>query len=67
VAPAARGRGLGRAVTVAMLDWARAQGIADAPLTAYLQVGADNVPAVSLYRSLGFADAYAYHYRIGPA
>jgi GNAT superfamily N-acetyltransferase len=67
VAPAARGRGLGRAVRVAMLDWARAQGIADAPLTAYLQVGADNVPAVSLYRSLGFADAYAYHYRIGPA
>jgi ribosomal protein S18 acetylase RimI-like enzyme len=52
---------------VARLDGARAQGIADAPLTAYLQVGADNVPAVSLYRSLGFADAYAYHYRIGPA
>jgi len=64
VASTARGRGLGRAVTLTMLDWARA---ADAPVTAYLQVGADNVPALSLYRSLGFTDAYAYHYRVGPA
>lgn len=63
VTPAARGRGLGRAVTVAMLDWARAHGAAHA----YLQVTADNVPALNLYRSLGFIDAYAYHYRVGPA
>lgn len=67
VARAARGRGLGRAVTRVMLDWASAQGTADAPITAYLQVSADNAPALNLYRSLGFADAYAYHYRVGPA
>jgi ribosomal protein S18 acetylase RimI-like enzyme len=66
VASAARGRGLGRAVTEAMLGWARRQNVAD-ELTAYLQVGADNVAAISLYRSLGFANAYAYHYRVGPA
>lgn len=67
VASAARGRGLGRAVTDAMLDWARSQGTADAPITAYLQVSVDNAPALNLYRSLGFVDAYAYHYRVGPA
>ena len=60
---AERGRGLGRAVTAAMLDWARAQGSA----YAYLQVNADNAPAIRLYRTLGFTDAYAYHYRIGAA
>jgi len=63
VASAARGRGLGRAVTDAMLDWARVQGAA----IAYLQVSAENMPALNLYRSLGFVDAYAYHYRVGPA
>lgn len=67
VASAARGRRLGRAVTDAMLDWARSAGTVDMPVTAYLQVNADNVPALSLYRSLGFANAYAYHYRVGPA
>lgn len=67
VASAARGRGLGRAVTDAMLGWACAQGTADTPITAYLQVSAENVPALSLYRSLGFVEAYAYHYRVGPA
>jgi ribosomal protein S18 acetylase RimI-like enzyme len=63
VARDARGRGLGRAVTAAMLDWARTHGSAHA----YLQVNADNAPARRLYRSLGFTEAYAYHYRIGAA
>ncbi|MCO5400660.1 GNAT family N-acetyltransferase [Ralstonia soli] len=67
VASAARGRGLGRAVTDAMLGWARTRATVDTPVTAYLQVNIDNAPALSLYRSLGFADAYAYHYRVGPA
>ena len=67
VASAARGRGLGRAVTDAMLGWARTRSTADAPVIAYLQVSAENVPALNLYRSLGFVEAYAYHYRVGPA
>lgn len=67
VASAARGRGLGRAVTDAMLGWARTHGSASTPITAYLQVNVDNLPALNLYRSLGFAEAYAYHYRIGAA
>ncbi|WP_296223489.1 GNAT family N-acetyltransferase [Ralstonia sp. UBA689] len=63
VASAARGRGLGRVLTTAMLGWARMHGSAHA----YLQVGADNAPAIGLYRSLGFADAYPYHYRVARA
>jgi ribosomal protein S18 acetylase RimI-like enzyme len=30
---------------------------------AYLQVEGDNRPARAVYHRLGFADAYAYHYR----
>jgi ribosomal protein S18 acetylase RimI-like enzyme len=33
---------------------------------AYLQVEAGNEPARRLYHRLGFADAYAYHYRQAP-
>ena len=56
-----------RAVTDAMLNWARSRGTAETPITAYLQVNVDNVPALNLYGSLGFVQAYAYHYRVGPA
>lgn len=59
VAPAARGRGLARPLCAALLTRARAQGAR----VAYLQVEADNAPARATYRRLGFADAYAYHYR----
>jgi ribosomal protein S18 acetylase RimI-like enzyme len=31
--------------------------------TAYLQVDASNLAARAVYRRLGFADGYAYHYR----
>ncbi len=33
----------------------------------YLQVEASNAPARRVYERLGFADAYAYHYRSPPA
>lgn len=59
VAPAHRHRGIGRGLCTSLLREASAQG-ADA---AYLQVDAGNAPARALYRRLGFADGYAYHYR----
>lgn len=60
VAPAARGRGLGRRLVAGLLGWAHAQGCAEA----MLQVLAGNVVARGLYRALGFVDAYPYHYRV---
>jgi ribosomal protein S18 acetylase RimI-like enzyme len=58
-APAQRGRGWARGLCVELLLQARAEGAR----AAYLQVEADNTPARALYAKLGFADAYAYHYR----
>ena len=46
-----------------LLGWAHGQGLGEA----FLQVLADNHTARALYRSLGFVDAFAYHYRITPA
>lgn len=54
-----RGKGYGRAVMQAALNWSR-DGGAD---WAAIQVLVDNVPAVNLYRSLGFEEVYRYHYR----
>lgn len=59
VAPAARGRGLARRLCATLLARAHAAGAR----VAYLQVEADNAPARTAYRHLGFVDAYAYHYR----
>ncbi len=57
--PAFRGRGLGRRACVAALGWARSEGAR----WGALQVEADNDPALSLYRRLGFREAYRYVYR----
>jgi len=57
---AARGRGLGRRLVAALLGHGAAQG----HRRAVLQVLATNAPARRLYASLGFVDAYPYHYRI---
>lgn len=57
--PDARGKGYGRGVMHAALNWTRMSGATHAAL----QVVSDNAPAVNLYRSLGFAEAYRYHYR----
>ncbi len=58
-APQARGQGLAAWLCGRLLAQAHAAGAR----TAYLQVDADNHGARSIYRRLGFADAYAYHYR----
>jgi ribosomal-protein-alanine N-acetyltransferase len=60
VAPAARGKGLGRALLTAAIDRARAM---DAK-TMFLEVGVDNPSALALYAGLGFikvGDRKAYY------
>ena len=58
-AEAMRGQGQARRLCTKLLTTARDAGAREA----YLQVETDNLPARSLYRTLGFADGYAYHYR----
>jgi len=54
-----RGRGLGRRVMQAALAWTQSVGATRAAI----QVLSTNTPAVKLYTSLGFSEAYRYHYR----
>lgn len=56
---ARRGQGFGRAAMHAALNWTSQNGASHAAI----QVLADNVQAVPLYRSLGFGELYSYHYR----
>jgi ribosomal protein S18 acetylase RimI-like enzyme len=56
VASKARGRGIGRRLVAALIDWGRRNG---AP-QAYLLVREGNQPARALYRSLGFSEVYRY-------
>jgi len=42
--------------------WAKNRGAR----RAWLQVVTTNIPAVSLYRSLGFEEVYRYAYRMAP-
>jgi ribosomal protein S18 acetylase RimI-like enzyme len=58
-APAARGQGLARLLCGHLI----AQAVARGARTAYLQVEGENHAARAVYRRLGFADAYTYHYR----
>lgn len=58
-APQARGRGLATALCARLLQRAAAEGAS----TAYLQVGVTQATARSVYRRLGFVEAYGYHYR----
>jgi GNAT superfamily N-acetyltransferase len=57
----ARGKGHATLACASLLSWAWQHG-ANA---AYLQVSADNAPALAIYRKFGFATIYTYHYR-GP-
>lgn len=58
VHPDFRRQGLARRVLGAAAAWAAAQGAE----TAWLQVSADNHPAVALYRQLGLREMYRYRY-----
>lgn len=61
-APDARGRGYATLACTSLLSWAWQHGAQ----AAYLQVSADNAPGIAVYRKLGFATAYTYHYRGRP-
>lgn len=58
VDPAHRRRGLGLAVMGTLLEWGAERGAT----TAYLQVLADNEPALGLYDGLGFREHHRYRY-----
>jgi len=55
----ARNQGHGRNLVLSALKWARLRGAR----LAWLQVEADNAPALGLYGALGFEEVYRYHYR----
>ena len=57
-----RGQGLANLLCERLLSLSALQGAK----IAYLQVDAENQPALAVYRRLGFADGYRYHYRECP-
>jgi N-acetylglutamate synthase len=63
VAEPARGQGLARHVTRALAEWGRSEGAG----TAFLQVESTNLPAITLYSSLGFRTHHPYVTRTAPA
>jgi RimJ/RimL family protein N-acetyltransferase len=58
-APDARGNGYATLACASLLSWAWQHGAN----VGYLQVKADNAPAIAAYRKFGFATTYTYHYR----
>ncbi|MEU5548724.1 GNAT family N-acetyltransferase [Micromonospora sp. NPDC047793] len=63
VLPEARRRGVAVAVIGALAEWAGTAGATDV----FLQVEQHNVPAVTLYRTLGFTTHHTYRSRIAPS
>lgn len=61
--PSARRRGVARRIMHSLIAWSRDRAGAKAM---WIQVVEANAPARALYRSLGFATLYGYHYRVGP-
>jgi len=57
-----RGRGAASQIVTELLRWAWENGATHA----YLQVDAENTPALAVYRKFGFSTAYTYHYRARP-
>ena len=62
VDPARRRCGLASAVMAALWQWGREQ----AATRSYLQVEAENEPALALYERLGYWLHHSYHYRLDP-
>jgi ribosomal protein S18 acetylase RimI-like enzyme len=62
VFPSCRRRGHGRSIMNALLAWGKKLGAKQA----FLQVDEQNGIARNLYGSLGFGEAYRYHYRKRP-
>jgi N-acetylglutamate synthase len=62
VVPELRRHGIGREVTKSIMSWGCEAGAKHA----YLNVRCVNEVALNLYSSLGFSEAYAYHYRMPP-
>ncbi len=55
-----RNKGCGTELVNGMLSWAVNNGAH----TAYVQVVAENKPAVSLYHKLGYVPGYEYYYKV---
>ena len=62
VDPDERRQGIGGIISKALLNW----GIENGAKNAFLQVETDNIPALALYKELGFETVYTYWYRILP-
>lgn len=62
VDPQYRRRGLATAVLQGLTRWAGPLG----GRRSYLEVVEDNIPAMTTYTSLGYAEAYRYRYLVGP-
>ena len=58
--PQRRGQGLAQRLIRQLMSWGQSQGAQGA----YLQVMLNNPPALSLYKRLGFTEAYRYWYRV---
>jgi ribosomal protein S18 acetylase RimI-like enzyme len=57
-----RRRGIGRDLTRSLMAWGKSQGAQQA----FLQVVAQNLPAIEMYLRLGFTRTYGYWYRRAP-
>jgi ribosomal protein S18 acetylase RimI-like enzyme len=62
VAPDHRRQGLAAAIMAALCSWGAEHGAR----RGYLQVSADNAPAIALYEKLGYRIHHEYHYRREP-
>jgi ribosomal protein S18 acetylase RimI-like enzyme len=58
--PQYRNQGFGKLLVGNILKWGKSKGAE----RAYLQVLADNAPAIRLYEKVGFKEEYSYWYRI---